>query len=48
MALTFNGLSVVAALLEIAAGGQPIAWLILDAAGVVTVGMAVALLRQGR
>ena len=48
MALTFNGLSVVAALLEILAGGQPVAWLILDAAGVVTVGMAAALLREGR
>jgi hypothetical protein len=48
MALTFNGLSVVAALLEISAGGQPIAWLILAAAGLVTVGMAVALRRQGR
>jgi hypothetical protein len=48
MALTFNGLSVVAAVLEISAGGQPIAWLILAAAGVVTVGMAVALRRRGR
>ena len=48
MALTFNGLSVVAALLEISAGGQPVAWLILDAAGVVTIGMALALVRQGR
>jgi hypothetical protein len=48
MALTFNALSVVAALLEISAGGQPIAWLILGAAGVVTVGMTIALLHQGR
>jgi hypothetical protein len=48
MALTFNGVSVVAALLEISAGGQPIAWLILGAAAVVSVGMAVALRRQGR
>jgi hypothetical protein len=48
MALTFNALSVVAAGLEISNGGQPIAWLILVAAGLVTVGMLVALLRSGR
>jgi hypothetical protein len=48
MALTFNGLSVVAALLEIAGGGTPIAWLILAAATLVTVGMGAALLRGGR
>jgi hypothetical protein len=48
MALAFNGLAVVAAILEIAGGGQPIAWLILAAAGVTTVGMAAALMRGGR
>jgi hypothetical protein len=49
MALTFNGLSVIAALLDIAAGtAQPVTWLILAAAGLVTVGSAVALTRQGR
>jgi hypothetical protein len=48
MALTFNGLSVVAALLEIAGGGTPIAWLILAAAALVTVGMGAALMRGGR
>jgi hypothetical protein len=48
MALTFNGLAVVAAILEIVGGGQPIAWLILAAAGVTTVGMAAALLRGGQ
>lgn len=48
MALTFNGLSVIAALLELSAGGRPVALLILDAAGVVTIGMAAALLREGR
>jgi hypothetical protein len=48
MALTFNGLSVIAALLEITSGGQPIAWLILAAAGLVTVGSATAIARGGR
>jgi hypothetical protein len=49
MALTFNGLSVVAVLLDIAAGtAQPIAYLILAAAGLVTVGSTVALYRGGR
>ena len=48
MALAFNGLAVIAAILEIAGGGQPIAWLILAAAGVTTVGMAAALMRGGR
>jgi len=48
MAATFNGLAVVAALIEIAGGGQPIAWLILAAAGITTVGMLVALRRGGR
>jgi hypothetical protein len=48
MALTFNALSVVAALLEITSGGQPIAWLILAAAGLVTIGSAAAIARGGR
>ena len=48
MAVTFNAMSAVAAILEIANGGQPIAWLILVAAGVVTVGASVAILREGR
>jgi len=48
MALTFNGLSVVAAVLEITSGGQPIAWLILVAAGLVTIGSAAAIARGGR
>jgi len=48
MAATFNGLAVIAALIEIAGGGQPIAWLILAAAGVTTVGMLAALARGGR
>lgn len=48
MALTFNGLSVVAALLEITNGGQPIAWLILVTAGLVAVGSAAAIARRGR
>ena len=48
MALTFNGLSVVAALLEISDGGQPIAWVILAAAVLVTIGSAAAIARGGR
>ena len=48
MALTFNGLSVVAALLEIIGGGQPIAWVILAAAVLVTIGSATAIARGGR
>jgi hypothetical protein len=48
MALAFNGLSVVAAILDIAGGGPPIAGLILLAAAVVTVGMSAALIRGGR
>jgi hypothetical protein len=47
-ALTFNGLSVVAALLQIASGPTPVAYLILAAAGLTTVGMAAALMRRGR
>ena len=49
MALTFNGLSVIAVLLDIAAGTvQPIAYVILAAAALVTVGTAAALVRKGR
>lgn len=48
MALTFNGLSVVAALIEISNGGQPIAWLILAAAVLVTIGSSAAIARGGR
>jgi hypothetical protein len=49
MALTFNGLAVIAVLLDIAAGtAQPIAYVILGAAGLVTVGTAFALYRNGR
>jgi len=48
MAVTFNGLSVIAAIVEIIRGGPPIAWLILGAAGVTTVGMGLALTRKGR
>lgn len=48
-ALTFNGASVFAAVVEIAGGSaQPVAWLILGAAAVVTVGMAAAISRNGR
>lgn len=49
MALTFNGTSVLAAIVEIAGGGaQPVAYLILATAGLVTVGTALALVRNGR
>lgn len=49
MALTFNGLSLIAVLLDIAAGTvQPIAYVILGAAGLVTVGTALAVYRGGR
>jgi hypothetical protein len=51
MAVTFNGMSVIAALLDIAAGtAQPITYLILAAAGLVTVGSLAALWlnREGR
>jgi hypothetical protein len=48
MAVTFNGLSVIAAIVEIIGGAQPIAWLILAAAGLTTVGMGLALARRGR
>ncbi len=47
MAVTFNGLSVIAAIVEILQGAQPIAFLILGAAGLTTVGMALALARKG-
>jgi hypothetical protein len=49
MALTFNGLSVLAVVLDIVAGTvQPIAYVILGAASLVTVGSAFALVRRGR
>jgi hypothetical protein len=48
MAVTFNGLSVIAAVIEILGGAQPVAWLILVAAGVTTAGMGLALARKGR
>jgi len=48
MAVTFNGLSVIAAIVQIIGGAQPIAWLILAAAGLTTVGMGLALARKGR
>jgi hypothetical protein len=48
MAVTFNGLSVIAAIVEIIRGAQPVAWLILAAAGVTTIGMGLALARKGR
>jgi len=49
MALVFNGTSVLAALLDISAGtAQLVTYLILGTAGLVTVGMAAALMRNGR
>lgn len=48
MALTFNGLSVIAALVQIAQGATPISYLILGAAGLTSLGMAAALAREGR
>jgi hypothetical protein len=48
MAVVFNGLSVIAAVIEIADGAQPVAYLILAAAAFTTVGMALALYRRGR
>jgi hypothetical protein len=48
MALVFNGLSVVAALLQISSGVSGIAPVILAAAGLVTIGSALALYRRGR
>ncbi len=49
MAITFNGLSVIAALLDISGGGShPIAWVILGAAALVTVGMSIAVMRKGQ
>jgi len=48
-ALTFNGASVIAALIAVATGSTQFAvWLILAAAAIVTVGMALALQRGGR
>ena len=48
MAVTFNGLSVIAAIIEIMRGGPLVAWLILAAAGLTTAGMGLALARKGR
>jgi len=48
MALTFNGLSLVAAVIQLTSAATPVAWLILAAAGLTTVGMGAALLREGR
>jgi len=48
MAVTFNGLGVIAAIIEILGDGAPIAYLILAAAGLTTVGMTLALYRRGR
>ena len=47
MAVVFNGLSVIAAALDIGAG-RPITYVVLVAAAAVTVGMLVALIRGGR
>jgi hypothetical protein len=47
MAVVFNGLSVVAAALDMG-GGRPVTYVILAAASVVTVGMLAALIRGGR
>jgi hypothetical protein len=48
MAVTFNGLSVIAAIVEILGPARPIAFVILAAAGLTTVGMGLALSRRGR
>jgi len=48
MAVMFNGLSVIAAIIEIVNGAQPVAYLILAAAAFTTIGMALALYRRGR
>jgi hypothetical protein len=48
MAVTFNGLSLIAAIVELIRGGAPVAFLILAAAGLTTVGMTLALYRRGR
>jgi uncharacterized protein (DUF983 family) len=48
MALVFNGASVIAALLQIGVKAYPVTWLILAAAGLVTVGTALALVRKGK
>ncbi len=47
MAIVFNGLSVIAAALDVG-GGRPISYVILGAAAAVTVGMLLALIRGGR
>ena len=48
MAVTFNGLSLIAAIVELIQGAMPVAYLILAAAGLTTVGMTLALYRRGR
>jgi hypothetical protein len=48
MAVTFNGLSFIASIIEIARGGPPVAFLILAASAFTTVGMTLALYRRGR
>ncbi|HEY5488755.1 MAG TPA: hypothetical protein VIK00_02870 [Candidatus Limnocylindrales bacterium] len=49
MAYTFNGLSVIVALLDIYAGtALPVTYVILAAAALVTVGTALAIRRGGR
>jgi hypothetical protein len=47
MGLVFNGLGLVAAVLEVAGGGQPVAWLILVVTAVVTALTLLALRRRG-
>jgi hypothetical protein len=48
MSLVFNGLSIVAALLQIATNATLISWVILAAASLVTIGSALALNRRGQ
>jgi hypothetical protein len=47
MAIVFNGLSVIAAALDVG-GGRLISYVILGAAAAVTAGMLLALIRGGR
>ncbi len=48
MSLVFNGLSVVAAILQIGTNATAISWVVLVAATLVTVGSALALYRRGQ
>jgi hypothetical protein len=48
MSLVFNGLSIVAALLQIATNATLISWVILATASLVTIGSALALNRRGQ